>query len=224
MTNPTNLPTKFSINRGFLFGVISMAGVIIASNILVQFLYNDYLTYGAFTYPFAFLVTDLMNRLYGAASARRVVLIGFGIGIVCSLIGTQIILNTGVAVPLRVAIGSAVAFITAQYLDIRIFDRLRNRTWWLAPFASSMLGSAFDTALFFTISFGAFISFGTLADGQINWAWISVPVLGLGGIAPLWISLALADWLVKVGLALLALLPFRLMSLWLSPLVRTAKR
>ena len=88
-----------------------------------------------------------------AATARRVVLIGFGIGIVCSLIGTQIILNTGVAVPLRVAIGSAVAFITAQYLDIRIFDRLRNRAWWLAPFASSMLGSAFDTALFFTISF-----------------------------------------------------------------------
>ncbi len=152
-------------------GLLAMATVVVASNILVQFLILDgLLTWGAFTYPLAFLVTDVMNRAYGAAAARRVVFGGFAVGILCSLIGSQIMLEFGPAVPLRVAIGSGLAFLTAQLLDVAVFQRLREGTWWRAPLVSSLIGSTVDTALFFTIAFAGFLSFGAGADGQVSWA------------------------------------------------------
>ena len=124
-------------------GIAAMATVVVASNILVQFLILDgLLTWGAFTYPLAFLVTDLMNRLYGAADARRVVYFGFVTGIVCSLIGSQIILEgdgyTYSAVAFRIAVGSGIAFLAAQLVDVFVFDRLRAGVWWRAPLASSL--------------------------------------------------------------------------------------
>ena len=192
-------------------GVIAMAAVVVASNILVQFLILDgLLTWGAFTYPFAFLVTDIMNRVYGAGPARRVVFVGFIIGIICSLIGSQVMLEFGPAVALRVAIGSATAFLVAQTLDIAIFTRLRDGAWWRAPLASTLIGSTVDTALFFTIAFSGLLSFGATADAQITWAQGPAPFLLVGPEAPLWVTLAVADWGVKLAIALLALIPFRL--------------
>jgi len=115
-------------------GIIAMTVIVVASNILVQFLLLDgLLTWGAFTYPFAFLVTEIMNRLYGTAAARKVVLAGFATGIVCSLIGTQVMLEFGPAVTLRVAVASAVAFLASQTSDILIFNRLRRQAWWRRP-------------------------------------------------------------------------------------------
>ena len=196
-------------------GVFAMAIVVVASNILVQFLILDgLLTWGAFSYPLAFLVTDVMNRVYGAATARRVVFIGFIVGVVCSLIGSQIMIQGDgfefPAVALRVAIGSATAFLVAQLIDVAIFQRLRDGAWWRAPLASTLIGSTIDTALFFTIAFSRLISFGANADAEISWAWDVVPFLLAGPDAPLWVSLAVADWGVKLTIALIALLPFRL--------------
>lgn len=202
--------------KQILPGVLAMAAIVVASNILVQFLILDgLLTWGAFTYPFAFLVTDLMNRLYGPQSARKVILAGFVTGIVCSLIGTQITLQgdgyTYQAVAFRVAIGSATAFLIAQLVDVFVFDRLREGSWWKAPFASSVIGSALDTFLFFGIAFSQSLAvFGPNADMEINWAWEAVPFLTFGAPVPLWVSLAVADWGVKLALALIALVPFRL--------------
>jgi len=194
-------------------GLLAMATVVVASNILVQFLILDgLLTWGAFTYPLAFLVTDVMNRAYGAAAARRVVFGGFAVGILCSLIGSQMMLEFGPAVPLRVAIGSGLAFLTAQLLDVAVFQRLREGTWWRAPLVSSLIGSTVDTALFFTIAFAGFRSFGAGADGQVSWAQEQAPLLLFGPLAPLWVTLALADWAVKLATALVALLPFRLIT------------
>ena len=143
----------------YLPGILAMATVVVASNILVQFLLGDWLTWGAFTYPIAFLITDVMNRVYGVAAARRVVFAGFVVGILCSLIGTQIMMQgdgyTFPAVTLRVAIGSGTAFLVAQLLDVQIFDRMRNGAWWRAPLASTLIGSALDTFLFFSIAFSA---------------------------------------------------------------------
>ena len=204
-------------------GILAMAAIVVASNILVQFLILDgLLTWGAFTYPLAFLVTDVMNRLYGPATARRVVFAGFVTGVVCSLIGSQIMLQgdgyTYAAVPLRVAVGSGIAFLVAQLADVSIFDRLRGGRWWNAPLASSVVGSALDTALFFSIAFAASITvFGAAADSQISWAWEAVPLLTVGPAAPLWVSLALADWMVKLTLALLSLAPFRLITARMAP-------
>jgi hypothetical protein len=203
-------------------GVLAMAAVVVASNILVQFLFGNWLTWGAFTYPIAFLITDVMNRVYGPGPARRVVFAGFAVGVACSLIGSQIMLEgdgySYAAVPLRVAVGSGVAFLTAQLLDVSIFNMLRRRQWWLPPLASTLVGSAVDTALFFSIAFAASITvFGASADAAINWAWESVPFLGMGAVAPLWVSLAFADWLVKLSLALVALVPFRMLVTKLSP-------
>ncbi len=205
--------------KQLLPGVIAMAAIVVASNILVQFLLLDgLLTWGAFTYPLAFLVTDIMNRVYGAGPARKVVLIGFLIGLACSLIGSQIMLEYGPAVSLRIAVGSGVAFLVAQLLDIAVFDRLRAGRWWRAPLASTIVGSAVDTALFFTIAFSASITiFGADADGAINWAWDSAPFLTQGAMMPLWVSLAVADWLVKLSIALLALVPFRMIVIRLLP-------
>ncbi|HHB80788.1 MAG TPA: VUT family protein [Aliiroseovarius sp.] len=201
-------------------GVIAMAAIVVASNILVQFLLLDgLLTWGAFTYPFAFLVTDLMNRVYGARAARRVVLAGFVTGVVCSLIGSQIMLEYGPAVSLRIAVGSGIAFLTAQMLDVAIFDRLRRGSWWRAPLVSTLVGSAVDTTLFFTIAFSASITlFGANADAAISWAWESVPFLTFGPEAPLWVSLAVADWGVKLTLAMIALIPFRAIVSRIAPL------
>ncbi len=197
------------MTRTYLPGVIAMAAIVVASNILVQFLLGDWLTWGAFTYPIAFLVTDVMNRVYGASAARRVVLAGFIVGIICSFIGTQIMGEFGPLVTLRIAIGSGLAFLTAQLLDVAVFNRLREGNWWKAPLASTLIGSTVDTALFFTIAFSAGLSF-IEPSNDVSWANEAVPLLGQGAMQPLWVSLAVADWMVKLSLALIALIPFRI--------------
>jgi queuosine precursor transporter len=200
------------MTRTHLPGILAMAAIVVASNILVQFRLGDWLTWGAVTYPLAFLVNDVMNRVYGAAAARRVVWAGFAVGVVCTLIGTQIMGEFGPLVTLRIALGSGIAFLTAQLLDVAIFDRLREDrhggAWWRAPLASTLVGSSVDTALFFTIAFSASLTFLEPAS-DVTWAAEILPLLGLGFEAPLWVSLAVADWLVKLALALLALAPFR---------------
>ena len=190
-------------------GILAMAIIVVASNILVQFLYGDWLTWGAFTYPFAFLVTDIMNRVYGPAMARRVVFAGFLTGIACSAIGTQIMGEFGPLVTWRIALGSGVAFLVAQLLDVSIFDRLRDGAWWKAPLASSLIGSTLDTAIFFTIAFSGALTFLEPAN-DVSWANEVLPMLGAGPMAPLWMSLAVADWAVKLCIAMIALVPFRL--------------
>lgn len=196
------------MTRAHLPGIIAMATIVVASNILVQFLFGNWLTWGAFTYPLAFLVTDVMNRVYGAAAARRVVFAGFIVGVLCSLIGTQIMGEFGPLVTLRIALGSGLAFLTAQLLDVAIFSALRDGRWWRAPLASTLIGSTIDTALFFTIAFSASLTF--LEPGNdVSWAGEVLPILGMGPLAPLWVSLAIADWGVKLCLALIALIPFR---------------
>ncbi|MFY0682180.1 MAG: queuosine precursor transporter [Thalassovita sp.] len=201
--------------RIYLPGILAMAAVVVASNILVQYLFGQWLTWGAFTYPLAFLVTDVMNRVYGVGPARKVVVAGFLVGVVCSLIGSQIMLQGDgyeyAAVPLRVAVASGIAFLIAQLTDVAIFNRLRAGAWWRAPLASTLIGSALDTALFFTIAFSAAIPFfGPMANDAVAWSWDAVPLLGVGPALPLWVSLAVADWMVKLSLALVALVPFRM--------------
>lgn len=203
------------MNRTHLPGILAMAAIVVASNILVQFLVLDgLLTWGAFTYPFAFLVTDVMNRVYGPGPARRVVLAGFVTGIACSLIGSQIMLQGDgyeyAAVPLRIAVGSGAAFLVAQLTDVAVFDRFRAGRWWRAPLVSTLVGSALDTALFFTIAFSAALTFGAVADSAVSWAQEAAPFLHVGADAPLWMSLAFADWMVKLAVALIALVPFRI--------------
>lgn len=199
------------MKRTHLLGVIAMAAIVVASNILVQFLYGNWLTWGAFTYPLAFLVTDVMNRVYGTAAARRVVLVGFVVGIICSLIGTQIMGEFGPLVTVRIAIGSGLAFLVAQMLDVGIFASLRNGAWWKAPLVSTLVGSTVDTAIFFSIAFSGALSFVHPAT-DVSWAAEVLPLLGVGPMAPLWASLAVADWAVKLSLALLALVPFRIIT------------
>ena len=169
--------------------VAAMATIVVASNILVQFPFphfglQDLLTWGAFTYPIAFLVTDLTNRRFGPAAARKVVLVGFAIAIV---------LSVWLATP-RIAIASGSAFLVAQLLDVAIFDRLRRNAWWQAPLISTVIGSLVDTALFFSLAFAARFAvldtaFG-LEDGSLGF-----PVPLLGAEVPLWLSLALGDLL-----------------------------
>lgn len=188
--------------------ILAMATVVVASNILVQFLLGPWLTWGALTYPFAFLVTDLTNRLQGPEAARRVVLWGFLAGLACSAVGTQIEGAYGPLVTLRVALASGSAFLVAQLLDVAVFDRFRDGRWWKAPLISTLVGSTLDTALFFTLAFSAVLSF-VEPGNDVSWANVAVPLLGAGPVAPLWVSLALADWGVKLLLAMLALMPFR---------------
>jgi uncharacterized integral membrane protein (TIGR00697 family) len=190
-------------------GILAMAAIVVASNILVQHLFGQWLTWGAFTYPFAFLVTDLMNRFYGAPAARRVVLAGFVVGLICSVIGTQIMGEFGPLVTLRIALGSGLAFLTAQLLDVTIFDKLRRGNWWRAPLASTLVGASADTLIFFSIAFSAALIW-IEPGNDVSWANEALPILGIGPVAPLWISLALADWGVKLALALFALVPFRI--------------
>ncbi|KPD13336.1 queuosine precursor transporter [Phaeobacter sp. 11ANDIMAR09] len=197
------------MNRYYLPGILAMAAVVVASNILVQFLFGQWLTWGAFTYPIAFLITDVMNRVYGAGPARRVVFVGFVVGVICSLIGTQIMGEFGPLVTLRIAIGSGLAFLTAQLLDVSIFAALRTGKWWRAPLASTLVGSSVDTAIFFTVAFSGALTW-IEPGNDVSWATEMLPLLGAGPMAPLWVSLAVADWMVKLSLALLALVPFRM--------------
>jgi hypothetical protein len=199
------------MTRTHLPGILAMAIIVVASNILVQFLYGNWLTWGAFTYPLAFLVTDVMNRVYGTAAARRVVLAGFVVGIVCSLIGTQIMGEFGPLVTLRIAVASGLAFLVAQMLDVGIFAALRDGRWWKAPLVSTLVGSTVDTAIFFSIAFSGSFAFVHPAT-DVSWAAEVMPLLGAGPVAPLWVSLAVADWAVKLSLALLALVPFRIIT------------
>ena len=171
-----------------------MGVIIIASNYLVQFPINkfnlqDVLTYGAFSYPITFLITDLANRRFGKKEARKLVYIGFSIGI---LLTTLVSTNFKDIISIRIALGSGTAFLVAQLIDIEIFQRLRNRVWFVAPITSSVSGSTIDTFLFFSISF-----------------------LGTG--IP-WITLAIGDLFVKFLMALLMLIPFRLLILKIKDL------
>jgi len=171
-----------------------MGVVVLSSNYLVQFPINYYglneiLTYGAFSYPIAFLITDLANRSYGKIVARKIVYFGFVLGI-----GFTVLFSTDFAdlISIRIAIGSGIAFLTAQLLDVQIFDRLRKKEWFVAPLTSSMIGSTIDTFLFFSISF-----YGT-----------GVP----------WVTLSLGDLIVKVIVALIMLIPFRLLLKTFKPI------
>ena len=206
------------MTRNILSGIFAMAAIVVASNILVQFLYGQWLTWGAFTYPLAFLVTDVTNRILGPSAARRVVLAGFVVGLACSMIGTQINGAFGPLVTLRIAIGSGTAFLVAQMFDVAIFAALQNGRWWRAPLLSTLVGSSLDTALFFTIAFSGALNFIDPAT-DVSWAGDAVPLLGVGPTAPLWVSLAVADWGVKLCLALVALVPFRVIT---ARLMRTA--
>jgi len=169
------------LTRSILTAVAAMVILIVASNVLVQYPINDWLTWGALTYPVCFLVTDITNRMHGAAAARRVVYVGFAVAVLLSI---------WLATP-RIALASGSAFLVAQLLDVSVFDRLRRAAWWQAPLISSVLGSAVDTALFFSLAF-----YGT-----------SVP----------WITLGIGDFGVKIALALAMLLPFRLSLLLARP-------
>jgi hypothetical protein len=195
--------------KTLIAGIIAMAAIVVASNILVQHTFGSYLTYGAFTYPLSFLVNDIINRLAGVKAARRMVLAGFVVGLVCSFIGTQLHNEYGPLVTLRVALGSGTAFLVGQLLDVTIFDRLRRAEWWRAPLVSTLIGSTIDSVIFFTIAFAASLTF-LEPSSDMSWAAVSGPLLGSGPMVPLWVSLALADWGVKFGIAVFGLLPFRL--------------
>ena len=174
--------SKLFITLSILMGV-----VVLSSNYLVQFPINYYglseiLTYGAFSYPVAFLITDLANRFYGKLVARKIVYFGFFIGIIFTLLFST---DFADLISIRIAIGSGVAFIVAQLLDIQIFDRLRKKEWFIAPLTSSFIGSTVDTFLFFSISFYA----------------TGIP----------WVTLSLGDLAVKIFVALVMLIPFRLL-------------
>ena len=175
------------MNRLFLFLSFLMGGVVLVSNYLVQFPIKYYdldkiLTYGAFSYPIAFLITDLANRSYGKIVARKIVYIGFVIGIAFTFFFST---NFSDLISIRIAIGSGTAFMVAQLLDVQIFDKLRKKKWFVAPLTSSFIGSIVDTFLFFSISF-----YGT-----------GIP----------WITLSFGDFVVKILVALIMLIPFRLL-------------
>lgn len=200
-------------------GIVAMAAIVLASNILVQFLLGSWLTWGAFTYPLAFLVTDLVNQVHGPKAASKVVLIGFMVGLLCSLVGSQIVGEAGPLVTLRIGLASGAAFLVAQLLDVAIFDRLRQGRWWRAPLVSTLVGASIDTAIFFSIAFASAFTW-LEPTNDVAWANEVLPLLGVGPLAPLWASLAAADWTVKLALAMLALVPFRMAVLRLRTQVR----
>ena len=174
-------------NRFFFILALSMAFVVSLSNYLVQFPIKqmgleDFFTYGAFSYPVAFLITDLANRRYGKEIARKIVYVGFVLGLFLTLYFSTDFSNL---ISKRIAIGSGIAFLTAQLLDVQVFDKLRKKVWFVAPFISSLIGSVIDTFLFFSISF-----YGT----GINW-----------------ITLSFGDLFVKIFVAMIMLIPFRLL-------------
>ena len=175
------------MNKLFLFLSFLMGVIVLSSNYLVQFPIKYYgleeiLTYGAFSYPVAFLITDLSNRSYGKLVARKVVYIGFAIGISFTLLFST---NFADLISVRIAIGSGTAFLVAQLLDVQIFDKLRQKKWFVAPLTSSFIGSTVDTFLFFSISFYA----------------TGIP----------WFTLSLGDLAVKIFVALIMLIPYRLL-------------
>jgi hypothetical protein len=192
-----------------LLGTLAMAAIVVASNILVQYPIGQWLTWGAFSYPLTFLVSDLVNRFHGVQAARRVVFAGLIAGLICSFIGTKIMGEFGPLVTWRVALGSALAFLVGQMLDVTLFDKLRRSAWWRAPFLSTLLGSTADTAIFFSVAFSAALIWLEPAN-DVSWATGPVPLLGFGPEVPLWASLGVADWGVKIAVDILALLPFRL--------------
>ena len=174
-------------NRFFFILAILMALVVTLSNYLVQFPVNyfglkDLLTYGAFSYPVAFLITDLSNRRYGKNTAKKIVYLGFALGVFITLYFST---NYSDLISIRIAIGSGTAFIVAQLIDVNIFDKLRYKIWFVAPLTSSLVGSTIDTFLFFSISF-----YGT----EVNW-----------------VTLSFGDLFVKIFVALVMLVPFRLL-------------
>ena len=216
-----------------LAAIAAMVVVVAASNVLVLFPVQaqlgpvnlaDLLTWGAFTFPFAFLVTDLTNRFDGPRNARIVVLVGFlvglGVSFYLSYHPLPWSLDAKPATTQRIALASATAFVTGQLLDIAVFSRLRaSRAWFLPPLAGSLFGSVIDTTIFFTIAFapalvGVDALFG-LADGSLGFP---APWLGLGPEVPLWTSLATGDFLVKFLAALLLLAPYRALMGKLMPL------
>ncbi len=182
-----------------------MGTVVIFSNILVQYPLGAWLTWGALTYPLAFLVTDIVNRLRGQADARRVIFFGLVVGILASLVAAFFEVTT-----LRIALASATAFLVAQLFDVQVFDRLRNLPWWQGPAISSALGSVVDTFLFFSIAFSG-LTYALLADGN-NWALELAPLLGVGPVLPLWVSLAVADLGIKIVMLLVLLVPYRVLT------------
>ena len=187
-------------NRFFFILWFLISGVVVASNYLVQFPvnylgFNDLLTYGAFTYPIAFLITDLSNRRYGKNIAKKIVYLGFVLGVFLTLYFST---NYSDLISIRIAIGSGTAFIVAQLIDVNIFDRLREKIWFAAPLTSSLIGSTIDTFLFFSISF-----YGT----GINW-----------------VSLSIGDLFVKIFVAFIMLIPFRLLLAYISENVALEKK
>ncbi len=199
--------THPSLARKLLLFVLAMCSVVALSNYLVQFPFRHFgmgeiLTWGAFTYPVAFLITDLANRRFGVTAARRIVFFGFVLAV---------LLSVWLATP-RIAIASGSAFLVAQLLDIAIFNRLRDRRWWLAPLASSLIGSAADTLLFFSLAFAArFATLDSMLGREDGSLAFGVPFFGFGLEVPLWISLAVGDYLVKILIALAMLLPYRVL-------------
>jgi uncharacterized PurR-regulated membrane protein YhhQ (DUF165 family) len=202
-------------NRITILYVFLMTAVVVASNVLVQYPLSgelfgislgDLLTYGAFTYPIAFLITDLTNRQFGPRVARRVVAAGFLVAVIFSFAAST---------P-RIAIASGSAFLAGQLLDISVFNRLRRQTWWRAPLIASLIGSMLDTVLFFSLAFApAFAIFGPNDDFAIEWA----PVLGiLTSEAPRWVSWALGDFSVKVLVGFVMLLPYGALMSRLKPM------
>ncbi len=182
------------MNKTFLILSVLMGSVVLSSNYLVQFPINYYnlneiLTYGAFSYPVAFLITDLANRSYGKLAAKKIVYLGFFIGVSSTFLFST---NFEDLISLRIAFGSGIAFIIAQLLDVQIFDRLRKKKWFIAPLTSSLIGSVVDTFLFFSISF-----YGT-----------SVP----------WITLSIGDLSVKFLVTLIMLIPFRVLLNTFKPI------
>ena len=182
------------MNRTFLILSLFMGLIVLVSNFLVQFPVKFYgleeiLTYGAFSYPIAFLITDLANRSFGKTIAKKIVYFGFAIGILFTLIFST---NFSDLISIRIAIGSGSAFIVAQLLDVQVFDKLRKKTWFIAPLFSSLVGSTVDTFLFFSISFYA----------------TGVP----------WITLSLGDLLVKIFITLMMLIPFKLLLKTFKPI------
>jgi len=200
-------PANMKIHQ-FVVAVAAMAVIIAGSNYLVQFPVHatigalhlaDLLTYAAFTFPVAFLVTDLTNRLFGAAAARKVVFAGFAIAVLVSII---------LASP-RIAIASGSAFLISQLLDVSIFDRLRSGQWWRAPLVSSMVGAVVDTFIFFSFAFAA--GFAFLGAG-LDFAVQPAPLLGVLAMeVPRWVSWALGDLVVKLAMALVLLAPYSLL-------------
>ena len=187
-------------NRFFFILAFLMSLVVVLSNYLVQFPVNymgfqDLLTYGAFSYPIAFLITDLSNRRYGKNTAKKIVYLGFALGVFLTLYFST---NYSDLISIRIAIGSGTAFLVAQLIDVNVFDRLRKKIWFTAPLVSSLVGSSIDTFLFFSIAF-----YGT-------------------GVS--WITLSFGDLLVKIFVALIMLIPFRLLLSYVQEISTPEKK